>query len=105
MTLFWVAEVRLWRAQLKSTEVVHRRGYEVQPVYSVYEGMNGRSKAGYSEDDIDVLVVHIGPLDVWYVIPVEALALVKNLRFYPDIACKRARWEGYREAWGLMGGE
>jgi len=96
---------RLWRVQLKSTAVVHARGYEVQPIYSVYEGVNGRSKTGYTEDDIDVLVVHIAPRDVWYVLPVEVFALFKNLRFYPDIECKWARWESYREAWRLMGGE
>jgi PD-(D/E)XK endonuclease len=86
---------RLWRVQLKSTGVLHKRGYEVQPIHGVY----GRGKAGYTADDIDVLVVHIRPLDVWYVLPVERIAFEKNLRFYPDIECKCARWEMYREAW------
>src|SRR5256885_12742270 len=27
---------KLWRVQLKSTEVVHARGHEIQPIYSVY---------------------------------------------------------------------
>jgi len=96
---------RLWRVQLKCTEVVHARGYEVQPIYSVYSGVNGRSKAGYTAEEIDVLVVHIGPRNVWYVLPVEVFALSKNLRFYPDIECKCARWESYREAWQVMGAE
>jgi hypothetical protein len=92
---------RMWRVQLKSTAALHARGYEVQPIYSVY----GKGKAGYTADEIDVLVVHIRPLDVWYVLPVEVVALARNLRFYPDIACKCARWEGYREAWSLVGAE
>ena len=92
---------RLWRVQLKCTEVLHARGYEVQPIYGVY----GKGKAGYTEDEIDILVVHIGPRDVWYVLPVEAFVFCKNLRFYPDIACKGARWESYREAWQVMGME
>jgi hypothetical protein len=92
---------RFWRVQIKSTAVLHARGYEVQPIYGVY----GRGKAGYTADDIDVLVVHIPPLNVWYVNPVEAVALSKNLRFYPDIECKCARWESYREAWSVMGVE
>jgi hypothetical protein len=96
---------RLWRVQLKCTEVVHARGYEVQPLYSVYDAVSGRRKSGYTAEEIDVLAVHIAPRDVWYVIPVEVLALVKNLRFYPDIECQCARWESYREAWWLMGGE
>jgi PD-(D/E)XK endonuclease len=92
---------RLWRVQLKSTGALHARGYEVQPIYGVY----GRGKAGYTADDIDVLVVHIRPCDVWYVLPVEVVAMAKNLRFYPDIECKCARWESYREAWSVMGVE
>src|ERR1700690_23863 len=32
---------RLWRVQLKCTEVLHARGYEVQPIYVVY----GKGKA------------------------------------------------------------
>jgi hypothetical protein len=96
---------RLWRVQLKSTAVVHARGYEVQPLYSVYRRAHGRGKAEYTADEIDVLAVHIRPRDIWYVIPVEALAVARNLRFYPDIVCKCARWESYREAWWMMGGE
>src|SRR5580693_7524131 len=90
---------RLWRVQLKSTSVLHTRGYEVQPIYGVY----GRGKSGYTAGDIDVLVVRIGPVDAWYVLTIAAVALAKNLRFYPDIECKCARWEGYREAWRVMG--
>jgi hypothetical protein len=81
--------------------VLHSRGYEVQPIYGVY----GRGKSGYTAGDIDVLVVRIGPVDVYYVLPIAAVALAKNLRFYPDIECKCARWEGYREAWRVMGVE
>jgi hypothetical protein len=90
---------RLWRVQLKSTGVLHKRGYEVQPIYGVY----GRGKARYTADDIDVLVVHIRTRDIWYVLPVEVVAFDKNLRFYPDIECKCARWEKYREAWAGIG--
>ena len=90
---------RLWRVQLKCTEVLHGRGYEVQPIYGVY----GKGKAGYTAEEIDVLVVHIARRDVWYVLPVEAFVFCKKLRFDPDIACRCARWESYREAWKMMG--
>lgn len=89
----------MWRVQLKSTAAVHARGYEVQAIRGVY----GRGKSGYTADEIDVLAVHIRPRDVWYVLPVEVVALARNLRFYPDIVCKCARWERYREAWSVMG--
>jgi hypothetical protein len=91
---------RLWRVQLKSTAVVHARGYEVQAIYSVY----GKGKAGYTAEEIDALAVHIRPLEVWYVLPVEAFAPGRNLRFYPDIECRSARWERYREGWELFRG-
>ncbi|PYV66364.1 MAG: hypothetical protein DMG96_42620 [Acidobacteria bacterium] len=88
----------LWRVQLKCTEVVRARGYDVQPIYSIY----GQGKMVYTADDIDVLVAHIIPLDIWYVLPIEAFAPCKSLRFYPQGGCKRPRFEHYREAWHLL---
>jgi hypothetical protein len=93
-------EDRLWRVQLKCTQVIRSRGYEVQPIHGVY----GKGKMAYSAGEIDALVVHIPPCNVWYVLPVEDFVGSKSLRFYPDIECKAARWEKYREAWGLLGG-
>jgi PD-(D/E)XK endonuclease len=90
---------RLWRVQLKCTLVIHSRAYEIQPIHSVY------GKRAYSAREIDALVVHIPPCDAWYVLPVEDFAGSKCLRFYPDIECKAARWERYREAWDLLRGE
>jgi len=89
---------RLWRVQLKCTEVLRARGYDVQPIYNVY----GKGKMVYTAEDIDALAVHITPLDVWYVLPVEDFAPRKSLRFYPSNACKRARFERFREAWHLL---
>jgi hypothetical protein len=74
------------------------RGYDVQPIYSIY----GQGKVVYTADDIDLLAVHILPLDVWYILPIEAFTPNKSLRFYPSNHCKRARWETYREAWHLL---
>ena len=79
-------------------DFLRARGYDVQPSYSIY----GQGKIAYTADDIDVLAAHIVPLNVWYILPIEAFAPSKSLRFYPDIDCKRARWEQYREAWWLM---
>jgi hypothetical protein len=61
----------------------------------------GEARASITADDIDVLVVRIGPVDACYVRPIAALA--KKLRFYPEIECKCPRWEGCREAWRVMG--
>jgi hypothetical protein len=89
---------RLWRLQLKCTQALRARGYDVQPIYSIY----GQGKRVYTANDIDVLVAHIVFLDVWYVLPVNAFSPCKSLRFYPDVPCKRARFEAFREAWHLL---
>jgi len=89
---------RLWRVQLKCTDALRARGYDVQPIYAIY----GQGKRVYTANDIDVLVAHIVPLDVWYVLPVAAFSPCKSLRFYPDAPCKRARFEHFREAWHLL---
>lgn len=93
---------RLWRVQIKCTAALHAGGYHIQPIHFVY----GKNKVVYTAEDIDVLAAHIVPLDVWYVVPVEALAPGTSLRLYPDDGCKSARFEKYREAWDLLrGGE
>ena len=89
---------RLWRVQLKCTDALRARGYDVQPIYSIY----GQGKRVYTANDIDVLVAHIVPLNVWYLLPVAAFFPCKSLRFYPDAPCKRARFEHFREAWHLL---
>jgi hypothetical protein len=43
--------------------------------------------------------------DVWYLLPVRAIAGVKSLRLFPDLKSKRPRWERYREAWEWMRGK
>ena len=98
----------LWKAESLGFRVVKPWGDSER--YDFILDSGGRlwrvqGKAGYTAEDIDVLVVHIPPCNVWYVLPVDVIALSKNLRFYPDIECKCARWERYREAWSLMGGE
>jgi hypothetical protein len=89
---------RLWRAQIKCTEALRAHGYDIQ---SIYVDQTGR-KTAYTTADIDVLIAHIVPLDVWYVLPAEAFACSRSLRLYPDDSCKRARFEHYREAWHLL---
>lgn len=91
---------RLWRVQIKCTAVERAGGYHIQPIHFVY----GKNKVVYTAEDIDVLAAHIVPLDVWYVVPVAALAQGKSLRLYPDDGCKTARFEKYREGWDFFRG-
>jgi hypothetical protein len=95
---------RLLRVQVKATGRLNRGGYDVQPVYST----RGEGKKTYTARDIDVLAAHVmleGCVgkEVWYLLPVGAIAGVKSLRFFPDLKSRRPRWEGYREAWGWLG--
>src|ERR1700732_2060272 len=83
---------RVWRVQIKCTAAIRAGGYHTQPIHFVY----GKNKVVYTAEDIDVLAPHIVPLDVWYVVPVAALAQGKSLRLYPDGGCERARFEKYR---------
>jgi hypothetical protein len=92
---------RLWRVQIKCTAVERAGGYHIQPIHFVY----GKNKVVYTADDIDVLAAHVVPLDVWYLVPVAALAAGRSLRLYPDDGCKTARFEKYREAWDLFRGD
>src|SRR5436190_20669046 len=76
-------------------------GYDIQPIHFVY----GKNKVTYTAKDIDVLAAYIIPLDVLYVVPIEAIGAGTSLRLYPEGGCKVARFEGYREGWGLFGGK
>jgi hypothetical protein len=90
---------RLLRVQVKATGRLHRRGYEVRPVYST----RGEGKKRYTADEIDVLAAHVQTKDVWYLLPIAAVGQAKSLRLYPDIKSRAPRWEEYREAWGVLG--
>jgi hypothetical protein len=92
---------RLWRVQIKCTAVERAGGYHIQPIHFVY----GKNKVVYTAEDIDVLAAHVVPLDVWYLVPVAALAAGTSLRLYPDDGCKTARFEKYREGWDLFRGD
>lgn len=96
--LVWGKSGRMVRVQVKGTGRLHRRGYEVQPVRATRR----QGKKRYTKKDIDVLVGHVQPLDVWYLIPIEAVGRAKSLRFYPDIESRQPRWEQWREAWDVL---
>jgi hypothetical protein len=65
---------------------------------------NLKRYAGGAED-IDMLVVHIPPLEIWYVLPVTVFAPHIKIRLHPNIRVRSRRWERYREAWGLFTGK
>ncbi len=92
---------RIWRVQVKSTGKPSLGGYEVRAIYS-----GAKHKDHYTARDIDVLVAHIVPLNLWYVVPAEELPESAILRFYPGDERRqegRGRFEKFREAWEWFG--
>ena len=68
-----------FRVQVKCTESLNANGYQVQSTYT-----DRNQKGHYSTADIDFLVGYILPLDLWYVVPSNALPASASLRFYPE---------------------
>jgi hypothetical protein len=89
---------RLWRVQVKSTTSAYRGGYKV-----LARRRSLQEYVAYTPKEIDILVAHIVPRDVYYVIPVAALQGLKTLSLFPSGTRKGAgQFEQYREAWHLM---
>jgi len=82
-----------WRVQVKCTERYADKRYRVKNA--------GNSDIVYTPEEIDFVAAHVIPLDLWYIIPVEAAGSRKGLRFYPHNG-KKALFEKYREAWCLL---
>ena len=67
---------------------------------SFYKVMAGSEGKVFTKDDMDFVVVHIVPEDLWYVVPVEIAEGRSTLWFNPRST--RSRFEIYREAWCLL---
>ncbi len=90
---------RLWRVQVKSTYHLGKSdGYSLRAVRAA---LGGRSRT-YTANDIDVLAGWIMPLDVWYIIPVQAFAPRKTIAVYPHRENHTGQFEPFREAWCLL---
>ena len=88
---------RLFRVQIKATDVLRAQAYETRATYTT-----GKTRAVYTRKDIDFLIAHVIPLDLWYILPVEVCTPAPMLRFYPHRKAKKMRLEKYREAWHLL---
>ena len=84
---------KFWRVQVKCTQRYREGRYRVNNC-----GGNGEP---YTSDEIDFVAAHVIPLDLWYIIPVEASGSRKGLRFYP-LGSSHGLLEKYREAWCLL---
>ena len=90
---------RLWKVQVKST--YHLGKSDEYSLRAVRAALGGRSRT-YTSNDIDVLAGWIMPLDVWYIIPVQAFAPRKTIAVYPHRENHTGQFEPFREAWCLL---
>jgi hypothetical protein len=90
---------RTWRVQVKSTTCTHSRAYTVNAYWKTT-----RKHMPYLPSKVDFLAIVILGTDIWYLIPVRALARRLMVRVYPFGGDPRGsrRHEKYREAWNLL---
>jgi len=90
---------RLWRVQVKST---YREGRGGRFTFSTVRAAVGGRARTYAADAIDVLAAWVMPLDLWYVIPVQAFAPRTGITVYPRREPAVGQFEAFREAWCLL---
>jgi hypothetical protein len=83
-------EGRLWRVQVKSAWC--------GPPYRI-KG-SGVSNRPYTAAELDFVAGYIVPRDLWYILPLAALASRKIVNIYPDL--RTSPFNNYRDAWGLF---
>jgi hypothetical protein len=80
-----------WRVQVKCTDRCAENRYRVS---------GGGWRQVYTPAEVDFIAAYIVPVDIWYIIPIEAAHRRKSLRFYPHGG--KGLLEKYREAWCLL---
>ncbi len=91
----------LKRVQIKGTRRVQqdKKGFGR---YKIIAGTGQSSKKPIDCDEVDIVAVYLSGADTWYIIPCEELGGKVSLWFYPDNLESKAKYEKYREAWGLI---
>ena len=94
---------RLLRLQVKGVFSAcrgeFRRGYPISASRHRRSGL-----ATYKASEIDFLAGFVAPHNAWYIVPVQAIAGRKSIRFYPAgrAYADAGLYEHYREAWHLL---
>jgi hypothetical protein len=88
----------VWLVQVKSvTEPFSRKAYLIHTHISGYA-----ERRTYKRSDIDFIAAWVVPLDLWYIIPVEAARKVTIYLRPSEAKHGRFQLEKYRERWGLL---
>ncbi len=87
-----------------------RRSMNRVQVKSAWKRWHGKyqitcGRGGFRRRDLDFVVVAIPDCDVWYVIPIDALAGTRGAAFAPHNPKSKRKFEKYREAWHLLTGD
>jgi len=90
---------KLSRVQIKSVGVQDK--YDRGGKYRINASFGASRKYSYSSNEIDILVVYIIPMEVWYIIPVNEISNIKTLGFRPHKS-SRARLEVFKDRWDLF---
>jgi hypothetical protein len=109
---------KLWRVQVKSAhragqdgEVPRLRsgfrlrapGFAFAQPHARITPQFGHSLGAYKEDEIDVLVCYVAPMDAWYVFPPDVFLGRRSVKLFGGSRRLRSKFEAYREAWWVLG--
>jgi len=90
---------RLWRVQVKST---YHQGKSGEYSFRAVRAATAGKTRTYTPAAIDLLAGWVMPLDVWYIIPLQAFAPRRTLAVYPHRDPDAGQFEPFREAWCLL---
>jgi PD-(D/E)XK nuclease superfamily protein len=82
-----------WRVQVKFTACHHRSEYLLKLAH--------QPRMTYTPAQIDFVAGCIGPLGLWYIVPIEMCDGKSALYLCPE-ARGKSKYERYREAWCLL---
>ena len=88
---------RLWRVQVKATYHMRRTYF-----FRTTRADVGYKCRRYTADDVDVLAAWVMPLDVWYIIPVQAFAGRTGVAVYPHRKDGTGQFEAFQDAWCVL---
>jgi hypothetical protein len=93
---------KFFKVQIKGTACPETSN-RVMPRYKVLAGSGKKSKK-MSIDcaKVDILAAYVDPVDAWYIIPCLELNGKLSTWFYPHSERSTARFEKFRENWGLF---
>ena len=104
---------KMFRVQVKGTSIQDKRRWKISTTtydntnFTVYaqkyiKNKNRRRTKAYSENEIDFIIAHIIPLNIFYIVPVKELNGAKGFNVVPNNPKTKNRYEKFRENWSLL---